>query len=260
MAEQNEDAKQIIDGILEDARAEAEKIKSEAKSRVEDRRALLSGRVQRIKDDAKSEAKRRIEEINRRTDAEISRAKRRNELSRRRDVLAAVEKRARARIVEMSRAAAEAAGGGAGAGGRGGRETGAGQGDRDYIGVLSGWIVEGALGLEGSEFTVAAAEGEEQLLEKALPAAREKAGELAGEEITLTAASGPHGGSPGIVVYAPDDRTLYDNRIDARLRRHESEIRRAVYEVMFPEDGDGGGNTVGEGDGGRDAAGEGDGG
>jgi vacuolar-type H+-ATPase subunit E/Vma4 len=223
MAESNEspgdNAKQIIDGILEDARAEAEKIKSEAKSRVEDRRMLLSGRVQRLKDEAASEAKKRIEEINRRTDAEISRAQRRNELGRRRDVLAAVQSRARQRIVEMSREGSEA-----------------------YRRAFTGWVVEGVLGLEGTEVVVSAGSGEQELLESVLPEAQRTARELSGREVELTAADEPHGGAPGVVASVPDGRTLYDNRVDARIRRHEGEIRRLVYEIMFPEDegGDGG--------------------
>jgi vacuolar-type H+-ATPase subunit E/Vma4 len=43
-----------------------------------------------------------------------------------------------------------------------------------------------------------------------------------------------------VVASVPGGRTLYDNRVDARMRRHEAEIRRIVYESMFPETGDGG--------------------
>lgn len=212
-----ENASQIIDGILEDARAEAEKIRNEAKSRVEDRRMLLSGRVQRVKDEAVSEAKKRIEEIDRRTAAEIGRAQRRNELGRRRDVLAAVEARVRERIVEMSR-----------------------EGGDTYRRAFTGWIVEGALGLEGTEVVVSPAQGEQELLQEVLAEAQTAARELSGREVELTAAAEPHGGAPGVVTSVPGGRTLYDNRVDARMRRHEAAIRRIVYEVMFPEDGDGG--------------------
>ena len=215
-ADTNRNAKQIIDGILADAREQAEKIKSEARSRVEDRRMLLSGRVQRVKDDAASEAKTRVEEINRRTDAEISRAQRRNELARRRDVMAAVQQRVRDRIVELSW-----------------------DGGEDYRRAVTGWIVEGALGLAGTELTVAASAGEEDMLADLLPEAERVAREISGEEVSLTVADEPHGGSPGVVVASPDGRTIYDNRVDARIRRHETEIRRLVYEIMFPVEGDG---------------------
>ncbi|MFP4374233.1 MAG: V-type ATP synthase subunit E [Spirochaetaceae bacterium] len=215
-ADRNQDAKQIIDGILADAREEAEKIRSEAKSRVEDRRMLLSGRVQRVKDDAVSEAKKRIEEINRRTDAEISRAQRRGELARRREVLAGVQRRARERIVEMSREGSDA-----------------------YRQAMIGWIVEGVLGLEGTELTVSASAGETGLLDELLEEAQRTARVRSGREVSLTAAAVPHGGSPGVVVSSPDGRTLYDNRVDARIRRHEAETRRLVYEILF-SGGDGG--------------------
>jgi vacuolar-type H+-ATPase subunit E/Vma4 len=216
-ADRNQDAKQIIDGILADAREEAEKVRSEAKSRVEDRRMLLSGRVQRVKDDASSEAKKRIEEINRRTDAEISRAQRRGELARRRDVLAAVQRRARERIFEMGREGSDA-----------------------YRQAMIGWIVEGALGLEGTELTVSVAAGETGLLDELLEEAQRTAREVGGRDVILTAAGEPHGGSPGVVVSSPDGRTLYDNRVDSRIRRHETEIRRLVYEILFTDDADGG--------------------
>ncbi|MFO7781351.1 MAG: V-type ATP synthase subunit E family protein [Spirochaetia bacterium] len=233
-ADSNQDAKEIIDGILADAREEAEKIRSEAKSRVEDRRMLLSGRVQRVKDDAVSEAKKRIEEINRRTDAEISRAQRRNELARRRDVLAAVQQRARERIVEMSREGSDA-----------------------YRQAMIGWIAEGAIGLEGTELTVSVAAGETELLRDLLEEAQRTAREVGGRDVTLTAAAEPHAGSPGVVVSSPDGRTLYDNRVDSRIRRHETEIRRLVYEILFT-DGDGGSTGGGTADG--DGAESGDGG
>lgn len=214
--ESNRDAKEIVDGILDDAREEAEKIRSEARSRVEDRRMLLNGRVQRVKDDAASEAKKRVEEINRRTDAEIGRAQRRNELARRRDVLAAVQKRVRARLVEMSR-----------------------EGTEDYRRALGGWIVEGALGLAGTEVEVSVAAWENELLASAIAEAKQRIDELVGTEVALRAGES-HGGSPGPVVSTPDERTIYDNRIDARIRRHENAIRRMVYEIMFPEHGDSG--------------------
>ena len=213
----NQDAKQIIDGILADAREEAEKVQNEAKSRVEDRRMLLSGRVQRVKDDAGSEAKKRIEEINRRTDAEINRAQRRGELARRRDVLAAVQRRARERIVGMSREGSDA-----------------------YRQAMIGWIVEGALGLEGTELSVSVAAGETGLLDELLEEAQRSVREVGGRDVSLTAAVEPHGGSPGVVVSSPDGRTIYDNRVDARIRRHETEIRRLVYEILFSDDADSG--------------------
>ena len=223
-AGRNQDAKQIIDGILADAREEAEKVQNEAKSRVEDRRMLLSGRVQRVKDDASSEAKKRIEEINRRTDAEISRAQRRGELARRRDVLAAVQRRAREGIVGMSREGSDA-----------------------YRQAVIGWIVEGALGLEGTELTVSVAAGETGLLDELLEEAQRSVREVGGRDVILTAAVEPHGGSPGVVVSSPDGRTIYDNRVDARIRRHETEIRRLVYEILFSDDESGDGGAPGAG-------------
>lgn len=243
MAKQNEDAKHIIDGILEDARAEAQKIKQEAESRVEDRRALLSGRVQRVKDDAASEAKRRIQEINRRTDAEISRAQRRNELARRGQVLSAVQRTVRGRIVELSRAAV--GNGSAERSGGADRDDGSGTEDAEsararYLEALTGWIVEGALGLSGTELEVAPAGGEEQVVGDLLPEAARRAGEVSGREVSLSRADQAHGAAPGVVIYGSDGRTLYDNRVDARMRRHENAIRRLVYQVMFPREGDGG--------------------
>lgn len=244
MAEQNDDAKQIIDGILEDARAEAEKIRSEAESRVEDRRMLLSGRVQRIKDDAVAEAKKRIEEVRRCTDAEIDRAQRRNDLARRRDVIAAVEAEVRRRFLVLSR------------GDHG--ETAA--GDRDYTEILKEWIVEGAIGLEGTQFIVSAASGEKTTVESVIPDAARKATDLSGREIHLEVAEEPHGETPGVVVSSPDGRTLYDNRIDARMRRHQSEIRRIIYDMLFSENQDGDaeeGAGAQEGDRGRGPGGRG---
>ncbi|MFO8064480.1 MAG: V-type ATP synthase subunit E family protein [Spirochaetia bacterium] len=237
MAEQNEDAKQIIDGILEDARGEAEKIRREAESRVEDRRMLLSGRVQRIKDDAVGEAKRRAEEIRRRTDAEISRAQRRNDLARRRDVIAAVEGEVHRRFEALSRG--EAAGGVPGA--------------RDYTQVLTGWIVEGAIGLEGTRFTVSAGAGETSTVESLIADAERKATELSGREIHLDVAEQPHGETPGVIISSPDGRTIYDNRINARMRRHQSEIRGIIYETLFSEDSTAGGASAGS-----EAGGDGD--
>ncbi|MFW5994912.1 MAG: hypothetical protein ACOCRN_02285, partial [Spirochaetia bacterium] len=56
-----------------------------------------------------------------------------------------------------------------------------------------------------------------------------------GDEVTLEPASDPHGGSVGVVVTSADGRTLYDNRVDSRLRRHENEVRRIVYDTLFSD-------------------------
>ncbi len=208
--DRNENAEQIIDGILQDAREEAERLRQEARSEVEDRRMLLDGRVRRVKDDAAAEAKKREEEIRRRSEAEISRAKRGNELSRRQEVVSAVERRARERVIEMGRRQSD-----------------------DYRRALFGWTAEGALGLEGAELQVAPASGEEKLLDGVLPEAQREVARVSGREVTLRRAPRTHAGAAGVVVSDLEGRTLYDNGIDARLARHGTEIRRLVFDLMF---------------------------
>lgn len=220
MDEREDGSKQIIDGILEDARDEAEKVTREAESRVEDRRKLLNSRLQRIEDDAHKEAQRRADEINRQTEAELSRLERQNNLVLRRDVLAIVHER----VVECLSALS-----------RGETREGC-RLERDYAEVLTGWIAEGVMGLDGTHFHVSGASADELSAVKAVLAeAARVVADRFGDEVTLEVASEPHGGSAGVVVTSADGRTLYDNRVDSRMRRHGSEVRGIVYDTLFSD-------------------------
>ncbi|MFW5994970.1 MAG: V-type ATP synthase subunit E family protein, partial [Spirochaetia bacterium] len=184
MDEREDGSKQIIEGILEDARAEAEKIRREAESRVEDRRKLLHSRVQRTEDDAHKEAERRVDEIRRHAEAELSRVKRQRDLVLRRDVLSIVHERVIDCISALS---------------RGETDNGCGI-DRDFREVLTGWVAEGVMGLDGTHFSVSASSAELSALQAVLADAAALVAERFGDEVTLEVASERYGGSVGVVV------------------------------------------------------------
>lgn len=104
----------------------------------------------------------------------------------------------------------------------------------DYREVLSGYIVEAAVGLDVSAARVNASEHERSMITRELLVEAEKrVKKVTGKNVRLTLSGEPPLRKQGVVLTSEDNRTAYDNRIDTRLIRKSEEIRQYIHERLF---------------------------
>lgn len=205
------DSHEVISGILEQAKAEAKKIRDDASSTATVRRQALSTRVERIHSESDERAKAEIQRIKRRYRAarqvEERRARLRLEQKVYSDVLDGVRKRLEA-LVEQP----------------------------EYDEILKGWIAEAAIGLGAPEARVRVSAAETACAERVLPDAESTAASILGTSCSLSLDKDQPLPQQGVVALSLDGSTAFNNQLDTRLARYEPQLRAIVTEeVLEPE-------------------------
>ncbi|MCK5154849.1 MAG: hypothetical protein KAQ69_00355 [Spirochaetales bacterium] len=99
----------------------------------------------------------------------------------------------------------------------------------DYAEVVKGWIIEAAIGLDSAAIEVNASQYERKLIDKPmLDAAVAKVHDFEGRDVKITLAKGTPLSEPGIVCRDRSGRLQFDNRIESRIKRYESYIRKII--------------------------------
>ncbi len=210
MAQEQRDGEKLLEGIAEEARREAEKIREEAERQAEE---IVRGAERRAKQSI-AEAESRAEE---QTETIRSRSRQRIEAERRRLRLEA-EERLFSKAYDMLKGRLEK------------MKT-----SEEYPEILRQLIVEGALGLGVAEAKVNASTDERSLLGDALLAQAEKELEALGMEVSLSLSDKSPLDGQGVVVEDTDGRLSFNNRMDARMKRYATEIRRMIYQEIREE-------------------------
>jgi vacuolar-type H+-ATPase subunit E/Vma4 len=198
----------LIKGIEDEAREEADRIVQEAQKTAEQRRKTAQERAESILREAEDKAKQQADRIKKHTDSRISAERRRISLQRQEEFLQET-------LTEVSRRLEE-------------RMERPG-----YREVLVGWIVEAAIGLNVKEAQVIASKKEMRFLDSdLLKRAAQELEALTGRKIDLKVADREPLLLQGVVVYAREGKLVFDNRVQTRLLRYRSEIRRVVYREL----------------------------
>lgn len=202
-------AEALIEGIEQDAQAEAGRLLSEAERRAREIRDGAAARAQAMElqagEKAELRAKQVLERGGRSVEAELKKLRLRAKDDLRRELLASV------------------------------RKTLAGlPGRDDYPEVLLSWLVEAAEGTGAGSAVVYAGKREREILKAGV---LEKARSASGVELSLADESGggETGGAAavfrghrGVIVTDRDGRVVYDNSIEARMKRMETGLRRLI--------------------------------
>jgi vacuolar-type H+-ATPase subunit E/Vma4 len=205
------DSHEVISGILEQAKAEAQKIRDDASSTAKVRRQALSTRVERIHSESDDRAEAEIQRIERRYRAarqvEERRARLRLEQKVYSDVLDGVRKRLEALVAQP-----------------------------EYDEILKGWIAEAAIGLGCTEAQIRVSAAETACAERVLPDAESTAASILGISCSLSLDKGHPLRQQGVVAVSLDGSTAFNNQLDTRLARYEPQLRAIVTEeVLEPE-------------------------
>jgi len=202
--------KQIIGAILSEAETEADQVRSESEQEIASRKEGTKSRVARIKQDAEKRAAEQAKSIIARMDSRIASMQRRNRLELQAKAYRMVTREVRKRLCHMIDAP-------------------------EYREVLAGWIAEAAIGLHASSASVRASREEQEIAATVMQDAAREAEHITGEAVALTQSSDPPLSSQGVSLTSADGRTAFNNQVETRLIRYESEIRKIIYNSLFRE-------------------------
>ncbi len=202
----------LIEGIAQDAQAEARRLVEEAEKAAAERRAAAERQAEGILEEARRKASEQAEGVRRQG---VSAAK--METKR---IALRVREQASRQVVGEARARLEAM-----------------IGTPAYREVLLGWIVEAAVGLGLPEASVNASRGELPLLDNALLAEAERRVEaLTGRAVRLTRAEGEPRPGQGVVLLGRGGRLAYNNQVSTRLLRRQTQIRKLIYDSLWKKE------------------------
>lgn len=217
--EMEENGESIINGILQEAREEAEKQVSQAKKSAAQREKTWKSQARRLRNEAQQEAEEKAEDIRRsgRSRQKIEEKKRRLQLQE--QLVSAVLDKALNDIEGMI--------------------------DADgYAEVLENLITEAALGIQTDEAVVSASAKEKPLIsDSILRSAEKRTKKISGRSIKLSLSSDQPLPGQGLVLSSPDGSVAFSNQIRVRLLRNQSEIRHMIYKDLLSDTGDSKRNT-----------------
>lgn len=105
-----------------------------------------------------------------------------------------------------------------------------------YREVLCGWIAEAMVGLGTDKATVNASPKEKKLLDSdLLEEAKKKAGQITGSSMEIELSQEAPLSRQGVVLTSADGRRAFNNQVDTRLLRYQSEVRKLIYHNLFEE-------------------------
>jgi V/A-type H+/Na+-transporting ATPase subunit E len=210
MSAEQRNGEKLLEGIAEEARREAKKLREEAERQAEE---IVKGAEKRAKQsiaDAESAAEEQAETIGSRNRKSMEAERRRLQLEAEERLFTKAYEMLKDRLEKMKTA-------------------------EEYPEVLRRLIIEGALGLGISEAKVNASAEERNLLSDTLLRAAEKELEKKGLKVSLSLSKEPPIDGQGVVVEENGGRLSFNNRMDARMRRYAAEIRRMIYQEIREE-------------------------
>jgi len=202
----------LIEGIAQDAQAEARRLVEEAEKSAAERRAASARQVAEILEEARRKAGEQAAVLKRQAASTAKMETKRIALRIREQAAREVLERARAKLERMV-------------------------GSPQYREILLAWIVEAAVGLGQPEAAVNASAAELPLLEEGLLAeAQRRVRELSGREVRLTRTEGEPLAGQGVVLVGRGGRLAYNNQVSTRLLRRQTEIRKMIYDGLWTKE------------------------
>ena len=199
----------LIENILKDAKSEADRIVGEARKKAEEKRNEGKERSERIRREAKVKTDDEAQKIRAASISKTERTIRRERLRTRERIIQIILEKAREAILSLI-------------------DT------PEYRDIIKDWILEAAIGLNAGEADVNASRKEETLISDSLlkeVAAEFKA--VTGNEIILRKSREDPSSAQGIVLTS--GHVAFNNQVNARFLRYQSEIRKIIHENLVEE-------------------------
>lgn len=202
---------ELISGIESDARIEEQQIIKEAEKQAAEKRKYSEKKIEALLNDARSEAEKQAEVINRKIMSGVELELKRHTMSVRsaimQDILSSVEKK----LASMT-------------------------GDANYRSILINWITEAFIGLGVDSVEINATEKERTLIDdRLLSDVREKIQAQTKKQAQLKLSDNEPLKFQGVVLTAADGRTAFNNQVKTRLLRNQREIQMLIYNAVFTD-------------------------
>lgn len=198
---QSESSSELLEGILADARAEADKLVEQARTQAAETLESARDRAAKILNGAEDGAAKQGAELKKNSRSALILLKSRHELKSGRTLAAEVMRRVRIRLEEFRK-------------------------DPSYPALLEELLIEAALGLGVSEAFVNGGEAERTLMAPALLARVERRlKEEFGERIALSLSGDSALAEQGVELRDREERRAFRNSFTARLDRKEQQVR-----------------------------------
>ncbi len=198
----------LISGIQNEARQEAEKIVADARAQGVQRVKQAETRAQSILTDAGEKARDRAESERKRILSGLNVEINRYHLQCREHLLREIRDRSVGLLSKMVH-------------------------DSGYRDILLGWIVEAAVGLGADSAFVNTSASELPLIDPRL--LREAEGEIkriTGKSVGLSLSQDRPLTDQGVELISADGRTAFNNQVSKRIARNESRIREMIYSAV----------------------------
>lgn len=209
MKTSSDDRVELISGIENDAKQEAQRIIEDAKKTASDKQLSKEMQLNAIKRDADKKIEQQVVVIEKNTLSAISVEKKRIVLKIREKIINNVTDRVR----EMISAKVN---------------------DTSYPEIVKSWILEAAIGLGEQEAVINGSPNELKIMtDSFLRDTEKKYNALTGGNIRLIKSDKNPLFAQGIVLSSKDNRTAFNNQVPTRLMRYQTEIRKIIYKEFF---------------------------
>jgi len=206
-----EGSRAIISGIEMEAQEEVERILSEAKNNADQRREYAKKQAKSILEEAEKKAAEQSKAVKTRMLSGVAIEVRRTSMGAMESIFNEIIGRVKVQLGGLVRSAG-------------------------YSKVICNWIIEAAVGLGAETALVNASADERALIDKdLLKEAEQKVEKILVSPVKLVVSDDTPLRSQGVMLTAANKRTAFNNQVEARLRRRQSEIRAMVYEKIFGE-------------------------
>jgi len=202
---------QLLRGIAEQAKQEAERIISEADIQAGEIVKNARRKAGLILDEAGEKCEQQAGVIRRKNAQNIEAERRRMRLKAQEELFSLALKKVRDSLSTL-------------------------KGKPEYPGILKGWIVEGAIGLGQDRLSVNSSTEERPLLTGSLLKEAEKEiGEKTGRRVKIELSKEAPLMSQGVFLSSANGRLAFNNLIEARLQRYSTAVRKMIYQQIQAE-------------------------
>jgi len=208
---ENEEARQeLLSGISTDAETQAKNLIDDAKKSASERVDAARRQAERIAAEAAEKTKGQVQAIEREASTRLAAAKRRMQLEMKEKIYQNVIERCTTEFETLIES-------------------------EEYGKILEDWITQAAAGLRVDAATVNCSAGERDLAAAVLDRAAEMVEEITGDPVTLSLSDERPLSGQGVVVTSSDGRTAFNNQINSRLFRYQTEVRKLVHDRLFQD-------------------------
>lgn len=199
----------IVKGIIEDAKAESEKIVQDAKKKAEEKVMFAKKQAESIINDAKKKSEEQIDALQKRYISFIELETKKRRMNLRDNVYNMVIDNVKKRLNNMINGPA-------------------------YKSILKSWIYEAAMGLFESEGVIRISDEEANIIDDdMIHDVEKKLRDNLKLDVKLILDKKEQIRGQGIILYSTDGKRAFNNEISTRILRRQREIQGIIYDALL---------------------------